>query len=132
MIDKNGKKRWISDINQQKARERMLAYHQNEKSKEKKKPRKKRSTAVKSVQQIESVNEAMLKKYQDDLLKVVQHASLQAVEQYDSRRKARKAEKKTKRQVEQVNKELNNKLSGIQQQRQPPKYGEPGFFDQCF
>jgi hypothetical protein len=132
-LDKRGNKRWMSDLVHQKARERMLKFHSEGKTNLKGNNRKlNKQNELKSVQQLEKVNEDMLKKYQEDLVKVVQKASFDAVEAYDVKRKARKAEKKATQNAIKVNDELHNKLSGIQQQRQRPKYGEIGYFNQCW
>lgn len=137
MIDKNGNKRWINDENIKKATERIMKVHQEGNTRRtggngrKKKPppveKQLQDVLKKQEEQKNNISEEFLKKYQEDLMKVVQQASLQAVETYDTKRKARKAEKKAK----QINDQLQNKLSGIQQQRKP-KYGEAGFFNDCW
>jgi len=142
MIDKNGNKRWVNDENIKKATERILKVHQEGNTvrtkgigrKKKPPPVEKQLQEVlkKQEEQANNLSEEFLKKYQEDLMKVVQQASLHAVETYDSKRKARKAEKKAQEQAQLVNNQLQNKLSGIQQQQQRKKYGEPGFFNDCW
>tara|TARA_R110000803_G_scaffold13245_2_gene37500 strand:- start:1640 stop:2347 length:708 start_codon:yes stop_codon:yes gene_type:complete len=132
ITDKRGNKRWQSDTVLAKARERMLKGHQDGTMTQRGKARNPQKDELKSVKQLEQANEDMLKKYQEDLVKVVQKASFDAVEAYDIKRKARKAEKKATQNANQVNNELHNKLAGIQQQRQRPSYGQPGYFNQCW
>ena len=134
MIDKNGSKRWVNDKHLQRSRERLSKMHKEgliKHTPKKKKPppveKQLQDVLKKQEEQKNNISEEFLKKYQEDLMKVVQQASLQAVETYDTKRKARKAEKKAK----QINDQLQNKLSGIQQQRKP-KYGEAGFFNDCW
>lgn len=138
MIDKNGSKRWVNDKHLQRSRERLSKMHKEgliKHTPKKKKPppveKQLQDVLKKQEEQTNNLSEQFLKKYQDDLMKVVQQASLQAVETYDTKRKARKAEKKAKEQADLVNSQLQNKLAGIQQQRKP-KYGEAGFFNDCW
>jgi hypothetical protein len=138
MIDKNGSKRWVNDKHLQRSRERLSKMHKEGLIKftpKKKKPppveKQLQDVLKKQEEQTNNLSEQFLKKYQEDLMKVVQEASLQAVETYDTKRKARKAEKKAKEQANLVNSQLQNKLAGIQQQRKP-KYGEAGFFNDCW
>ena len=138
MIDKNGSKRWVNDKHLQRSRERLSKMHKEGLIKftpKKKKPppveKQLQDVLKKQEEQTNNLSEQFLKKYQEDLMKVVQQASLQAVETYDTKRKERKAEKKAKEQADLVNSQLQNKLAGIQQQRKP-KYGESGFFNDCW
>lgn len=136
MIDKNGSKRWVNDKHLERSRERLSKMHKEGLIKftpKKKKPppveKQLQEVLKKQEEQKNNISEEFLKKYQEDLMKVVQQASLQAVETYDSKRKARKAEKK----AQQINNQLQNKLSGIQEQQQrKPRYGEAGFFNDCW
>ena len=138
MIDKNGSKRWVNDKHLQRSRERLSKMHKEgliKHTPKKKKPppveKQLQDVLKKQEEQTNNLSEQFLKKYQEDLMKVVQQASLQAVETYDTKRKERKKEKKAKQQAELVNSQLQNKLAGIQQQRKP-KYGEAGFFNDCW
>mgnify|MGYP003134830614 CR=1 FL=1 len=138
MIDKNGSKRWVNDKHLQRSRERLSKMHKEgliKHTPKKKKPppveKQLQDVLKKQEEQTNNLSEQFLKKYQEDLMKVVQQASLQAVETYDTKRKERKKEKKAKQQADLVNSQLQNKLAGIQQQRKP-KYGEAGFFNDCW
>jgi len=138
MIDKNGSKRWVNDKHLQRSRERLSKLHKEgliKHTPKKKKPptveKQLQDVLKKQEEQTNNLSEEFLKKYQEDLMKVVKQASLEAVETYDTKRKERKKEKKAKQQADLVNSQLQNKLEGIQQQRKP-KYGEAGFFNDCW
>jgi len=75
------------------------------------------------------LSEEFIKKYQEDLSMLVQKASFNAVEEYDKKRKERKAEKKAQQNAELVQSQMRSKLEGL---KQPVKYGSPGYFDSCW
>jgi hypothetical protein len=137
MIDKNGSKRWVNDKTLELARARMTQMHKDgiakAPSSRKKKPP---SVEVQLKQVLEkqeesknNLSEEFIKKYQEDLMNIVKTASFNAVEEYDTKRKARKAEKKAQQKAELVQSQMRSKLEGI---KQPVKYGSPGYFDTCW
>ena len=136
IVDKNGNKRWLSDTNRQKATERLMKVH--EQGGVKRIGRKKKVPSVevqlkealeKQEQNKNNFSEEFIQKYQEDLMNVVKTASLNAVEEYDTKRKARKAEKKAQQRAEIVQSQMRSKLEGL---KQPVKYGEVGYFDSCW
>tara|TARA_R110000803_G_scaffold200739_2_gene265262 strand:+ start:743 stop:1474 length:732 start_codon:yes stop_codon:yes gene_type:complete len=130
IVDKNGDKRWASKKNQQKAKERMLAMHRDGKiGTNTKKGHEKRRVEKKVVDE-EAERIKLVKQYQDQMALAIKQASLEAVEEYDTRRKARKAKKKIEQDAQTVNNQLHNKLSNLAKPK--PKYGEVGFFNQCW
>jgi len=137
MIDKNGSKRWVNDKTLALARARMTQMHKDGIAKaptsRKKKPP---SVEVQLKQVLEkqeesknNLSEEFIKKYQEDLSMLVQKASFNAVEEYDKKRKARKAEKKAQQNAELIQSQMRSKLEGL---KQPVKYGSPGYFDSCW
>ena len=137
MIDKNGSKRWVNDKTLALARARMTQMHKDGIAKaptsRKKKPP---SVEVQLKQVLEkqeesknNLSEEFIKKYQEDLSMLVQKASFNAVEEYDKKRKERKAEKRAQQNAELVQRQMRNKLEGI---KQPVKYGEAGYFNSCW
>ena len=136
MIDKNGSKRWVNDKTLENARARMNEMHK--KGIARPPTRKKKAPPVevqlkevleKQEQNKNNLSEEFIKKYQEDLMNVVKTASLNAVEEYDTKRKARKAEKKAQQRAEIVQSQMRSKLEGL---KQPVKYGEVGFFNSCW
>ena len=136
MIDKNGSKRWVNDKTLENARARMNEMHK--KGIARPPTRKKKAPPVevqlkevleKQEQNKNNLSEEFIKKYQEDLMNVVKTASLNAVEEYDTKRKARKAEKKAQQNAELVQSQMRSKLEGLQR---PVKYGMPGYFDSCW
>ena len=136
MIDKNGSKRWVNDKTLENARARMNEMHK--KGIVRPPTRKKKAPPVevqlkevleKQEQNKNNLSEEFIKKYQEDLMNVVKTASLNAVEEYDTKRKARKAEKKAQQKAEIVQSQMRSKLEGLQR---PIKYGMPGYFDSCW
>ena len=136
IVDKNGNKRWLSDTNRQKATERLMKVH--EQGGVKRIGRKKKVPPVevqlkevleKQEQNKNNLSEEFIKKYQEDLMNVVKAASLNAVEEYDTKRKARKAEKRAQQKAEIVQSQMRSKLEGLQR---PVKYGEVGYFNTCW
>ena len=136
MIDKNGSKRWVNDKTLENARARMNEMHK--KGIARPPTRKKKAPPVevqlkevleKQEQNKNNLSEEFIKKYQEDLMNVVKTASLNAVEEYDTKRKARKAEKKAQQRAEIVQSQMRSKLEGL---KQPVKYGMPGYFDSCW
>ena len=137
MIDKNGSKRWVNDKTLALARARMTQMHKDGIAKaptsRKKKPP---SVEVQLKQVLEkqeesknNLSEEFIKKYQEDLSMLVQKASFNAVEEYDKKRKARKAEKKAQQNAELIQSQMRSKLEGL---KQPVKYGEAGYFNSCW
>ena len=137
MIDKNGSKRWVNDKTLELARARMTQMHKDGIAKaptsRKKKPP---SVEVQLKQVLEkqqenknNLSEEFIKKYQEDLSMLVQKASLNAVEEYDTKRKARKAEKQAQQKAEIVQSQMRSKLEGLQR---PVKYGQVGYFNSCW
>ena len=136
MIDKNGSKRWVNDKTLENARARMNEMHK--KGIARPPTRKKKAPPVevqlkevleKQEQNKNNLSEEFIKKYQEDLMNVVKTASLNAVEEYDTKRKARKAEKKAQQRAEIVQSQMRSKLEGLQR---PVKYGEVGYFNSCW
>ena len=136
MIDKNGSKRWVNDKTLENARARMNEMHK--KGIARPPTRKKKAPPVevqlkevleKQEQNKNNLSEEFIKKYQEDLMNVVKAASLNAVEEYDTKRKARKAEKKAQQRAEIVQSQMRSKLEGLQR---PVKYGQVGYFDSCW
>ena len=136
MIDKNGSKRWVNDKTLENARARMNEMHK--KGIVRPPTRKKKAPPVevqlkevleKQEQNKNNFSEEFIQKYQEDLMNVVKTASLNAVEEYDTKRKARKAEKKAQQKAEIVQSQMRSKLEGLQQ---PVKYGMPGYFNTCW
>ena len=136
MIDKNGSKRWVNDKTLENARARMNEMHK--KGIARPPTRKKKAPPVevqlkevleKQEQNKNNLSEEFIKKYQEDLMNVVKTASLNAVEEYDTKRKARKAEKKAQQRAEIVQSQMRSKLEGLQR---PVKYGQVGYFDSCW
>jgi SH3-like domain-containing protein len=136
MIDKNGSKRWVNDKTLENARARMNEMHK--KGIVRPPTRKKKAPPVevqlkevleKQEQNKNNLSEEFIKKYQEDLMNVVKAASLNAVEEYDTKRKARKAEKKAQQKAEIVQSQMRSKLEGLQR---PVKYGEVGYFNSCW
>ena len=136
MIDKNGSKRWVNDKTLENARARMNEMHK--KGIARPPTRKKKAPPVevqlkevleKQEQNKNNFSEEFIKKYQEDLMNVVKTASLNAVEEYDTKRKARKAEKKAQQRAEIVQSQMRSKLEGL---KQPVKYGEVGYFNSCW
>jgi SH3-like domain-containing protein len=136
MIDKNGSKRWVNDKTLENARARMNEMHK--KGIARPPTRKKKAPPVevqlkevleKQEQNKNNLSEEFIKKYQEDLMNVVKTASLNAVEEYDTKRKARKAEKQAQQKAEIVQSQMRSKLEGLQR---PVKYGMPGYFDSCW
>ena len=136
MIDKNGSKRWVNDKTLENARARMNEMHK--KGIARPPTRKKKAPPVevqlkevleKQEQNKNNLSEEFIKKYQEDLMNVVKTASLNAVEEYDTKRKARKAEKQAQQKAEIVHSQMRSKLEGLQI---PVKYGMPGYFDSCW
>ena len=136
MIDKNGSKRWVNDKTLENARARMNEMHK--KGIVRPPTRKKKAPPVevqlkevleKQEQNKNNLSEEFIKKYQEDLMNVVKAASLNAVEEYDTKRKARKAEKKAQQRAEIVQSQMRSKLEGLQR---PIKYGQVGYFDSCW
>jgi SH3-like domain-containing protein len=130
MIDKNGSKRWVNDKTLENARARMNEMHK--KGIARPPTRKKKAPPVevqlkevleKQEQNKNNLSEEFIKKYQEDLMNVVKTASLNAVEEYDTKRKARKAEKKAQQKAEIVQSQMRSKLEGLQR---PVKYGKLG------
>lgn len=132
MLDKNGNKRWINDKVVEKARERMIKFHEDGRTYKLGKGKKKKETELKvqQVQPTNQINEEMMIKYQEDLKSLVQKASFEAVEAYDTKRKERKALKRSEEQAKQVSKELHNKLLTVG--KAPIPYGEKGYWNQCW
>jgi SH3-like domain-containing protein len=136
MIDKNGSKRWVNDKTLENARARMNEMHKKGIARpptRKKKPPpvevQLKEVLEKQEQNKNNLSEEFIKKYQEDLMNVVKTASLNAVEEYDTKRKARKAEKKAQQKAEIVQSQMRSKLEGLQR---PVKYGMPGYFDSCW
>ena len=137
MIDKNGSKRWVNDKTLENARARMNEMHKDgiakAPSSRKKKPPsvevQLKEVLEKQEQNKNNLSEEFIKKYQEDLMNVVKTASLNAVEEYDTKRKARKAEKKAQQKAEIVQSQMRSKLEGL---KQPVKYGEVGYFNSCW
>ena len=136
MIDKNGSKRWVNDKTLENARARMNEMHK--KGIARPPTRKKKAPPVevqlkevleKQEQNKNNLSEEFIKKYQEDLMNVVKTASLNAVEEYDTKRKARKAEKQAQQKAEIVQSQMRSKLEGLQR---PVKYGEVGYFNSCW
>ena len=136
MIDKNGSKRWVNDKTLENARARMNEMHK--KGIARPPTRKKKAPPVevqlkevleKQEQNKNNLSEEFIKKYQEDLMNVVKTASLNAVEEYDTKRKARKAEKQAQQKAEIVQSQMRSKLEGLQR---PIKYGEVGYFNTCW
>ena len=136
MIDKNGSKRWVNDKTLENARARMNEMHK--KGIVRPQTRRKKAPPVevqlkevleKQEQNKNNLSEEFIKKYQEDLMNVVKTASLNAVEEYDTKRKARKAEKKAQQKAEIVQSQMRSKLEGLQR---PVKYGEVGYFNTCW
>jgi len=136
MIDKNGSKRWVNDKTLENARARMNEMHK--KGIVRPQTRKKKAPPVevqlkevleKQEQNKNNFSEEFIQKYQEDLMNVVKTASLNAVEEYDTKRKARKAEKKAQQKAEIVQSQMRSKLEGLQR---PVKYGMPGYFNTCW
>jgi len=136
MIDKNGSKRWVNDKTLENARARMNEMHK--KGIVRPQTRRKKAPPVevqlkevleKQEQNKNNFSEEFIKKYQEDLMNVVKTASLNAVEEYDTKRKARKAEKKAQQRAEIVQSQMRSKLEGL---KQPVKYGEVGYFNSCW
>jgi SH3-like domain-containing protein len=136
MIDKNGNKRWVNDKTLENARARMNEMHK--KGIARPPTRKKKAPPVevqlkevleKQEQNKNNLSEEFIKKYQEDLMNVVKTASLNAVEEYDTKRKARKAEKQAQQKAEIVQSQMRSKLEGLQR---PIKYGQVGYFDSCW
>jgi SH3-like domain-containing protein len=136
MIDKNGSKRWVNDKTLENARARMNEMHK--KGIARPPTRKKKAPPVevqlkevleKQEQNKNNLSEEFIKKYQEDLMNVVKTASLNAVEEYDTKRKARKAEKKAQQNAELVQSQMRSKLEGLQR---PVKYGQVGYFNSCW
>jgi hypothetical protein len=136
MIDKNGNKRWVNDKTLENARARMNEMHK--KGIARPPTRKKKAPPVevqlkevleKQEQNKNNLSEEFIKKYQEDLMNVVKTASLNAVEEYDTKRKARKAEKQAQQKAEIVQSQMRSKLEGLQR---PVKYGQVGYFDSCW
>jgi SH3-like domain-containing protein len=136
MIDKNGNKRWVNDKTLENARARMNEMHKKGIARpptRKKKPPpvevQLKEVLEKQEQNKNNLSEEFIKKYQEDLMNVVKAASLNAVEEYDTKRKARKAEKKAQQRAEIVQSQMRSKLEGLQR---PVKYGQVGYFDSCW
>jgi hypothetical protein len=136
MIDKNGSKRWVNDKTLENARARMNEMHKKGIARpptRKKKPPpvevQLKEVLEKQEQNKNNLSEEFIKKYQEDLMNVVKTASLNAVEEYDTKRKARKAEKKAQQKAEIVQSQMRSKLEGLQR---PVKYGQVGYFDSCW
>lgn len=136
MIDKNGSKRWVNDKTLENARARMNEMHKKGIARpptRKKKPPpvevQLKEVLEKQEQNKNNLSEEFIKKYQEDLMNVVKTASLNAVEEYDTKRKARKAEKKAQENAELVQSQMRSKLEGLQR---PVKYGEVGYFNSCW
>ena len=136
MIDKNGSKRWVNDKTLENARARMNEMHK--KGIVRPQTRRKKAPPVevqlkevleKQEQNKNNLSEEFIKKYQEDLMNVVKAASLNAVEEYDTKRKARKAEKRAQQKAEIVQSQMRSKLEGLQR---PVKYGEVGYFNSCW
>ena len=136
MIDKNGSKRWVNDKTLENARARMNEMHK--KGIARPPTRKKKAPPVevqlkevleKQEENKNNLSEEFIKKYQEDLSMLVQKASFNAVEEYDKKRKERKAEKKAQQNAELVQSQMRSKLEGL---KQPVKYGSPGYFDSCW
>ena len=136
MIDKNGNKRWVNDKTLENARARMNEMHK--KGIARPPTRKKKAPPVevqlkevleKQEQNKNNLSEEFIKKYQEDLMNIVKTASFNAVEEYDTKRKARKAEKKAQEKAEIVQSQMRSKLEGLQR---PVEYGMPGYFDSCW
>ena len=136
MIDKNGSKRWVNDKTLELARARMNEMHK--KGIVRPQTRRKKAPPVevqlkevleKQEQNKNNLSEEFIKKYQEDLMNVVKAASLNAVEEYDTKRKARKAEKRAQQKAEIVQSQMRSKLEGLQR---PIKYGEVGYFNTCW
>lgn len=136
IVDKNGNKRWLNETTVKKATERILKVHEQGGVRGRGRKTKPPSVEVQLKQVLEkqeqnknNLSEEFIKKYQEDLSMLVQKASLNAVEEYDKKRKARKAEKKAQQNAELVQSQMRNKLEGL---KEPPKYGTPGYFNSCW
>jgi len=136
IVDKNGNKRWLNETTVKKATERILKVHEQGGVRGRGRKTKPPSVEVQLKQVLEkqeenknNLSEEFIKKYQEDLSMLVQKASFNAVEEYDKKRKARKAEKKAQQNAELVQSQMRSKLEGL---KQPVKYGEAGYFNSCW